>query len=327
MGHEPLKYFEPQFDVIKDYGRLTKLSKKINGKFYKFILSFSMDIFGTTDPKYFGMYPHLAGFGCEHITTAINLKNSYNLQTIIDEEANNIVEVDTLAKFKSFYRKLDKSPIVVIDTETSSLNRLNNTLLSIQFYLSTNKITYFLPYLHKDSPFNGKEIEYIRRKLVNYFESNTTAKYHVYNNAKFDLIRLRVSLGVRFFTTRVFDNMAGLHALDENRKFLVKLPRVDGKRYSGYSLELVEHQFGYSRPKLATNKENRASIATRPLKEAVKYASIDVISTYHIHLCLIQEARKRGILYKKFMKLVCEQQSDLIHTLTDIEVNGTPIDR
>lgn len=325
MGSEPLSHitingsFDPKFDL----GRVKTFDAA--GREQKFVYTLPLSTVGTTNPKEFSMFPMLIGHVCEHIQTALRGRNLYSIQKKVDQTP--IVEVNTIKDFKSFFKKLWKTEIVAIDTEGENLNRVhNNKIQSIQFFLDSDMKAYFVPLLHKDTPFTGREIRYIRSRLKRYFEYGTS-KYLIFHNAKYDCLVIRSQFEVRYINHRLYDTMAGEYCLDENRKFLNKVKDGGFFKAKPYSLEFLERKYDYTRPVLATNKENRGSIKDRPLAESIQYATIDAVSIYYIHLCQRDTARRRGPSYKMFLKSVVEQISDMLHVFIDMEHNGTPVDK
>lgn len=324
LGSEPLAHlglenFDPRFDL----GRVRTFDAA--GRAQKFIYTLPLSTVGTTNPKEFSMFPMLIGLVCEHVATALRGRNLYNIQKKVDE--TEIVEVNTLKDFKAFYKKLCRSSIVACDTEGENLNRrYNNKIQAIQFFLDADMKAYFIPMLHKDTPFSAREIRYIKARLKRYFEYGES-KYLIFHNAKYDCLVIRSQFDVRFINHRLYDTMAGEYCLDENRKFLNKVKDGGFFKAKPYSLEFLERKYGFVRPQTATNKENRGSIKDRPLAETIQYATIDAISIYYIHLCQRDTAKRRGPAYKMFLKSVVEQISDMLHVFIDMEHNGTPVDK
>ena len=89
--------------------------------------------------------------------------------------------IDTYAKFKRFYAKLERAQRVSIDVEGIGLTKFSNKLLTIQFAFD-GRTAYVLPWEHRETPFTAKELAKIKRKLVRYFEYGTS-KYHIYTYA------------------------------------------------------------------------------------------------------------------------------------------------
>lgn len=228
--------------------------------------------------------------------------------------------VDTIDKFDKMLKLVKKSNYVAIDTETENLNRRANKMLTIQFAVSTKR-AFVLPYLHKDSPFTSKELQYISKKLRKFFEEDNQNKFHVYANANFDLTVIRNAVGVRYFKTDLWDLFAGEFAIDENMKFL---SGVTGHYY--YSLLNLSMQYGCTAYYEAEfGKENRKTIVTADLNDALlEYCSLDVIVPLYIMRLQMQRGKDEG--YGKYVSLVSQQISDMLHTFSTLEFNGCHTD-
>lgn len=327
FGKDGLEHFKIKeyFDYKFDIGRIKNIV--INKKRYKFIATLPIDVIGTTNKKIYNSGPNLIGVVIDNLKNVFNGKNYYDITKEVNEVER--IYVDNIDKFNKFYKLLLKSEIISVDTEGTSLNRLANKLLTLQVYLNYNNKCYFLPIYHKQTPFKTKELEYIKEKLKYYFEL-CNSKYIVFQNAKFDVIQLRVQLNIIYFNHRLYDTMAGEYSLDENVKFLFdkEIKKYLKADFAPFSLEYMERKYGYRRPTdLAVNKENRSEIANLNLMDAFEYACLDAITIYYIHLCQIKEAKRRGKYYRLFLKSICEQISDMIHVFADMEINGTPIDK
>ena len=261
-------------------------------------------------------YAALIGFFYQHIQELLEGKNRY---TINKDNWEGILVKD-IQGFKDMMLDIKNSPVISWDTETTGLSRTQETLLTIQIAVSSKK-AYVLPWQHKESPWTAKELEYIKKELKHYFEFGTW-KYHIYQNAKYDIIQFKTHLGLRYYNGSIVDQMACLFAMDENRKFLtlVGYPKP-------YSLEFVAKNFGagdiYHEGELG--KEDRTTLENQSLEGIAEYGIKDVIIPYQIVSFLFKEAKRRGDT--GFVKIVSKQISDMIFDFTVMEYNGELLDK
>lgn len=299
------------------FGRLFNL--KYNNLTYKVMMVPPIHLLATTNQEEAKTYPLLIGFWCKNLLTVLRGYNAYTLNF----EGAKIKYIDSIGKFNQFYKELIKQKIVCIDTETKNLNRMANTLFSIQFAFS-GKEAYFLPIFHPKTPFNKRETAYICKKLKYYFEFGES-DYHIYHNAKFDLTVLMIpetSLGVRFHNHKVFDTISGMFTLDENRKNLVKLG-VE----KPYSLASLTYFYGSNiYDKIGFKKADRGNMdATELNKGLIEYGCYDVLIPYQLHEFMLDEAKTRG--YTKYKKLIINQMGAMLKAFTYAEHNGMLIDK
>lgn len=258
-----------------------------------------------------------AGYVARNLTTCLN---DGELMYKVPKLKYDIVMVDTIKKFDKMYKDIVEAEIVSIDTETRNLNRRKNHTVTWQFATETGR-AYILPFLHKDSPWLPKELKYIKKKLRDYFEWETKNKYNLYANAAFDLIGARRDLGVRFFKANLWCVISAEFGKDENHK---AIQTVTGRNY--YSLLNICMQYGCrAYYESDFGKENRAFIADEDLEGPVlTYMALDVITLLHIQKLQLKLGKTIG--FKKYESLVSEQLSDQIHTLSNLEFNGSYLD-
>jgi DNA polymerase-1 len=220
-------------------------------------------------------------------------------------------------------KRLRKQKYIAIDTETTNLNKIKNQLLTMQFCYNLDE-AYILPIYHKDSTFNAKEMKYILTDLKAFFEGDNIVEWFIYHNANFDLNVIRINVPVDFYTNRIWDTIAGEFGLDENWKFLASAPGMDFKPYSLEALSIRRgfHEYGANTIAKNESKNIQNKDLTDPLVEA--YMAYDVLVPFAVHLQQIKEARDTG--YKKYVSLVSEQISDMIHCFSDMNMNGVPVD-
>lgn len=225
------------------------------------------------------------------------------------------VYVDSIKKFDKAMSIIENTDITAWDTETYNLNMVDNRFISIQVAVS-DSLTFFIPYAHPKTPFTSKELLYIKKRFKEYLEKGKS-KYHIYQNADFDIARFYSFFGVRFYNHEVFDTMAGLYAIDENRKHYYKYKK------GAYTLKTLCEEYGmkdlYSTGNIG--KEDRANMANSELKDIAEYGWKDVASIYAIADAMIKE---NGEEFKKYVIYQLGRNSRLIARM---EANGIFIDK
>lgn len=296
------------------YGVPIKASVTVKGDTHKFkhVSTLSLRSLQKSDDSMAA-----AGYVARNLTTCLN---DGDLMYKVPKLDYKIVMVDTIKKFDKMLKDITNAEIVSIDTEARSLKRRKNYTVTWQFATETGK-AYILPFLHKDTPFLPKELAYIKEKLRDYFEHKSKNKYNLYANAAFDLIAARRDLGVRYFKCKLWCIISAEFAKDENHK---AIQGISGRNY--YSLLNITMQYGCrAYYESDFGKEQRAFIADMDLEGPVlTYMALDVIVLLHIQKLQMKQAKKIG--YKKYESLVTEQLSDQIHTLSNLEFNGSYVD-
>ena len=264
---------------------------------------------------------YLLGYIARHVANAIAAEHRY---AIDDKVVRNhkAVYIDTLPKFKKLMTVMKGSKVASIDTETQNLNKVTNRLLTIQF-AKCEKYGYMVPIYHKDTPFSPKELKVIKRELGGYFEGDNDNEYHIYANAKFDLLVMSAYLGpgINYFKNDLWDVFGGEFALDEN---LGNLTNISDGGY--YSLGNLAIQYGTEvYLDAAFSKADRGSIAHTDMSpKLVRYGTTDVIVPLMMHYKQIERAKDLG--YGKYKKVVTNQISDTIHGLAKMERWGSGVD-
>lgn len=258
----------------------------------------------------------LLGFFIYHLDIILEGKDRYTIRT--DNWTSILVK--TIDQFDEMMEDIKSSPVTCYDTETTGLSRTQETLLTVQIATSPTK-AYILPWQHKQSPWNSTQLEYMRKKLKDYFERGTS-KFHIYQNAKYDITQFFTHFKLKYYNHKIHDLMAGEFALDENRKFLTTYGIM-----GPYTLEFLAKNYGagdiFKQGKLG--KKDRTILADEDLEDIAEYGAKDVLLPYQIAKFQIQEAKHRGD--KKFLKIVQGQISDMIYDFTIMEFNGSKIDK
>ena len=306
------EYQNKRVDDLK-FGRIFKLKKYMN---LPSVFTLPITLIGKDKSDQQEDCAALIGFFYQHVKELLEGKNRYT----INKEGWQGILIKDIQGFKDMMQDIISAPVTSWDTETTGLSRTQETLLTIQIAVSSKK-AYVLPWQHKDSPWSAKELEYIRKTLKKYFEFGTW-KYHIYQNAKFDIIQFRTHLGIRYYNGSIVDLMSCGFALDENRKFLTLAgyPKP-------YSLEFVAKNFGagdiYHEGELG--KEDRTTLESEKLEDIAEYGIKDVIIPYQVAAFYFKEAKLRND--KGFVKLVSKQLSDMIFDFTVMEHNGELVDK
>ena len=300
------------------YGQAVPTKVKQSGEVHKFIHVPTISLQTMMNTDYKGGPISIAGYVSRNLTTVLR---AGKLRYSMPRDPEYTVElVDTIKKFDKMLDYLRKQKDVAIDTETENLYRRKNRMLTIQFAAKKGH-AYVLPFYHKDSPFDGKELNYISNKLRNYFESDNKNRYHVFANGPFDLTVIRNAIGVRYFKAAAWDVFAGEYVLDENMKFL---SATTGGYY--YSLGNIVMQYGcdiYYRSEFG--KDKRKTIWQVDLDEKlITYCALDVITLLYIKELQLQRAA--DIEHDKYELMVGAQMSDTVHTISTLEYNGSRID-
>lgn len=243
-----------------------------------------------------------------------NLKPTYKLITTIKE-------------FDKLMSLLKKAECFALDTETRNLNRQENDLLIMQFAVDS-KVGYIVPYKHKDSPFNEKELKYIRDEVVallSDLDRNPilSDKYMIGTNLQFDIVQLKVQLSTPIITIPTFDIQNGEYIYDENIKGLSAFG--DPKAYSLASIAL---RFGCTLylNKEGFNKQDRENMASTSLEDEslLEYCGYDVTVPFAIHELQLRRAQLEK--YSKYKKMVILQQGTNQHVCASLESRGLYID-
>lgn len=306
LGKDPSRFLSPK-DVDKFMGVIHKV--KLEGKSYNLVPTLSLhNIQVHTNAIW------LAGYVARHLGNAIAGKCQWKIKSDFES-----ILVDTEKKFDKMLAELYKAPIAAIDTETTSLNKVQNSLLTFQA-CTTKDYGYFLPVHHKDSPFDTAQNKIHRKKLREYFETNKN-KWHIYANAVFDLnvMRSKKNFNINYYATDVHDIFGGEFALDENAKFW-----SDYSDYY-YSLGNLSRQYGcFFYDNAEFGKADRVTIKDRDLDEhVVKYGVADVCIPFAIREKQIEMAERIG--HKSYERSIV-QISDTIHTISEMESNGSGVD-
>jgi len=131
-----------------------------------------------------------------------------------------LMEIDQVQAIAD--RLKDSKEAIAVDLETTGLNFLKDSIMSISF--TTREETYVIPLDHKDSPFRDwrQSAPQVWNYLRQILENPKSRK--VFHNAKFDL-KFLINYGI--YTKNVWDTKIMHHLLDENMpKSLMDLTKL-----------------------------------------------------------------------------------------------------
>lgn len=242
------------------------------------------------------------------------------------------VYIDTIEKFKSFYKKLLEQKVVAVDTEGLNLSVMHNSLHTIQFAWSTER-GYFIPVDHPQTPWTPKELRYVKKKLRQFFIArprDCELKYMITQYGMFDLRFLRRQLGVPVIRHSVWEITAGEYCLDEGRSELAGKPF--NTPHGG--LEQIFMVYGNDHYKNSPfSKEDRANPMLTKLDnpDFIEYGAMDVQSILGIHEQQKERAKYLFVGDKPFLpyfkRIVLYQMSNTVHSLSHMMEKGSQIDK
>lgn len=303
------------------YGVEIPTKIKHDGKKHSFVHLPNVSYHTVLNPMHISASSYTLGYMARWMLPWLNKGMRYKIDEVTCGKKRNwnLVYVTKVKQLEKILKRMKRSKIVAVDTETENLNRIKNKILTVQLS-DDGKKAYVIPVYHRDSPFSPKELRKVSELFRDFFEENSN-KYQVYTNAKFDLNVMRSNFGIRSYASNVWDIQAGEFANDENAKSLMN---VTGAGY--YNLANLTMQYGCTvYHEVSFGKEMRATISDVDLDETVQeYAGLDVIVPFRI----AEQQRKRAadIKYVKYESMVSEQISDQIHAFSILETTGAGAD-
>lgn len=272
---------------------------------------------------------NLIGFNLKDLLAVTEGKNPYTPITK-DDLKYPIRFIKTREQFDKFIEKMESKKLVCIDTEAANLNKIVNTVFTIQFGFRTKKgiETYILPWKHKDFTWDKSDFIHVKKTLKSYF-MKTKAEL-LFHFAPYDVGQLCVILDLPFFPADTYDTVAGNFAMDENHKYLDNMFNIDGNKYSPYSLSHIEAKFGIFRPDDILGKDDRKNMSRFTLEEVGTYGAFDVVSPILIRERQIEMATSKYIGYKSvdaYKKLVIHQLGIMVKTFAFLHNTGIHIDQ
>ena len=303
-------------DVSKSFGHITK----IDGVPY--ISTVPFRYWSDEEYKKSAVGPNLLGFTLRHMLMALR---GAPLYTEIDYSNYKLINVNTIDKFNRMMDSLWESRLIAIDTEGDSLYTISSKLFCVQFGIKRNNqyLCYFLPFEHRDTPWTGKELKYIKKELAEFFEGHDGE--HVYHTAQHDIAQFKTHTGIKFYSPDVYDVSQAEYLLDENAKFMRGVYGIQ----KPFSLETIEARYNIVRPKQTISKDDRKDMAKFSLEEIFDYASWDVLTLlvirkYQRELCTHPLHGHKSLT--RFNTCCIHQLGATVKTFAIMKHNGMALD-
>lgn len=264
----------------------------------------------------------LLGFTLRGLVCAVQGSN------LIPDEDKPVVRmryVDTMSKFSRMMEDLRDAPVIGFDSETTSLAKRTADVISMQFGVKKDDkiISYFLPLVHRETPWSTKEYKGIVAELKEWM-LNTDAEF-VMHGGSFDCGQLMNLFNVDFLPFTLYDTTAGEFLLDENRKSLRGMFGIP----KPYRLDVLERHHGILREQTQIDKEDRSRMASFTLEQIFEYACWDVVTLLIIRNRQISLSTHRLHAYpskKGYHKTVTRQLGTMLKTFATMQYNGIQID-
>ncbi len=213
------------------------------------------------------------------------------------------------SEFKAWLKKIDKAPLVAVDTETTSLNYMQAEIVGISLAVKKGEAAY-IPVAH-DYPGAPDQLprEEVIAALKGFLEDPAKKKvghhlkYDAHVFARYD-VRLRGMQFDSMLESYVLNSVATRHDMDS----------VAGK-YLNINTTHYEDVAGKGAKQLTFNQID--------LQQASPYAAEDADITLQLHEHLWGELEKTGSLKKLYEEI----EQPLVPVLLDMEESGVLIDR
>lgn len=229
-------------------------------------------------------------------------------------------------KFIKYLRTKHKG-YVSFDTETESLAKKFNRLVSIQF--SIDDETGFVICLDKPfTDFTQSQSKEIKQDLKELFEDKDTGITWIGHNAQFDVCQVCNQLGVKDIARPIIDNMLFIHLLDENRiKQKVFYDRHGHLQKMSQALKAVCREFFdftlYDKEAIEARGSN--NLLLLPKDKFIEYAGMDGYITFRVFSYLKLVADKYEY-WEKAEKLLIRLLSPALKMLSWVSSNGFYVD-
>ena len=241
-------------------------------------------------------------------------------------------EVENLdyKKAKKFikYLRNKHEGYVAFDTETESLAKKYNRLVSIQFAIDADTgivICLDKPYID----FTQDEVKDIKKDLKELFEDKDTKITWVGHNAQFDVCQVCNQLNVKNIARPVIDNILFIHLLDENRiKQATFIDRHGQLQKMSQALKSVCREFFdftlYDKEAIEARGAN--NLLLLPKDKFIEYAGMDGYVTFRTLLYLKLVADKYEY-WEKAERLLIKLLSPALKMLAWVSSNGFYVNR
>lgn len=232
-------------------------------------------------------------------------------------EEGKVTVLDTKKKALEYidFLRHDYKGAVAFDTETDSLNKIANKLVSLQFATDDKETFIFF----NDAPFctmKGADVMEVRAALRDLFVKKSNIKRWIIHNAQFDITQVRSQLNFgrwRKIYAPVWDTMVMAFLLDENRDSL--------------SLKnLVNELFGFDKyDQEALEARGSGNLLGLTPKKFTQYAGMDGYVLYRLYIYLCNQAVKEEYFEK--MENLCNYLFSPAFTMfTTLSLNGIGVD-
>jgi DNA polymerase I-like protein with 3'-5' exonuclease and polymerase domains len=244
--------------------------------------------------------------------------------------------VDTLERFDKFMNLLQAQPAFAVDLETRDLSVYDNKILVSQWSWD-RKLAYIIPVEHPETPFNTKQIAYIKSKLRAFLGQRITYKrskprYIVGHNLSFDTRVFRQELELPLIHWPIFDTMSGFYCVDENTKSMRRFAQTEYQGYGSLAMQCCHYGNDFYIAKEGFSKEDRGNIESQSLSDVtfLEYCSFDSQGSWALHECQIEEASTQRMCNTSygdhFLHFVLTQMNNNIHMFSHMEQRGSFID-
>lgn len=281
------------------------------------LFSKNYNIISALAPKWcLDKEPNIIGTVYTAIEKAILFTKDKHFTISNDFKSELITDIDDVKYLLKDFANTNE--YVAVDTETSSLNRIKNDLLSIQLS-NDGKTGYLIPIKHFDSPFDSKEIEIVLGLFKKFFTKESEVKGYIYHNPKFDLHQFYRELKTFIFNAPIIDTAFMEYLLEENYTRIKSYP----KRKGPYSLFNISYRYGFNYYKDSNTKDDRDNLANLKIKDWLSYGCADVVSIFNIYKKQLYLAKVRN--HTKIKLMSEEFSTSVVRTLTYVEHCGIPL--
>ena len=218
-----------------------------------------------------------------------------------------VTVVDTPEALEAMLRELRATPVIALDTETTSLDPMEAALVGLSFAAVPGE-AYYVPVGHR----SGRQLPLEEvlggiRPLLQAGEDGSNVK--VAHNANFDLTLL-ANYGIAPKAANVtFDTMLAAHLLGEKAMGLKALA------FNRLSVEMTNIT------KLLGTGRKQTTFDAVDIGEAAAYAGADADMTLRLKEVLEAELRKEGLL-----ELLLQHEMPLMPVIVQMQLNGIALD-
>lgn len=275
---------------------------------------------------------NLLGMAARHMLT---LWHNGLIWSIADIKPNYRL-VDTIERFDKFMDMLEQQPAFAVDLETRDLSVHDNKILVSQWSWD-RKLSYIIPIEHPETPFNTKQIAYIKGRLRTFLGQRIVYKrskprYIVGHNLSFDTRLIRQELEIPLIHWPIFDTMAGAYCIDENSKSMRRFAQTEYQGYGSLAMQCCHYGNDFYIGKEGFSKEDRANMESTSLSDPtfLDYCGFDAQGAWGVHEEMIAEASTQGMCGTSYgdhyLHFVLTQMNNNIHMFSHMEQRGSFID-